>query len=302
MRKLWIFCLSILLLFLLGACSGQKEEAKMSMDHAKSGSEESISMTENAVGDLKAEETKNLTIESSKRMVIYQAEIRLKVKNYEATHSSLEKKASSYGGYIVQSNVFRDDNKQMSGTITLRIPQDYFQAFLDDAEGVAEEVLERNVNGQDVTEEYVDLESRLRSKRVIEERLLEFMKKANKTEDLLKISSDLARVQEEIEQVLGRMKFLENQTSFSTVTIHLYEDNIIVPDIEKDKLNTWEKTKKQFASSTNFLLSAFSGLFVLVVGNLPILLIISVFLLILYFGFKRYKSNEKTEQKNNEKG
>lgn len=302
MRKLWSTFLSGILIFLLAACSGQQENAKMSMDNAQSGSGESISMTENADGNSKAEETKNLTVESIDRMVIYQAEIRLKVKNYEKAQSSLEKKASSYGGYIVQSNVFRDDNKQMSGTITIRIPQGHFQQFLHDAEGTAEEVLERNVNGQDVTEEYVDLESRLRSKRVVEERLLEFMKKANKTEDLLSISSDLGKVQEEIEQVLGRMKYLENQTSFSTVSIHLFEENIIVPDIEKDKLNTWEKTKKQFVTSTNFLLSAFSGLFVLVIGNLPILLLVSVVILILYFGVKRFKSNEKSEQKNSEKG
>ncbi|HYK74091.1 MAG TPA: DUF4349 domain-containing protein [Pseudoneobacillus sp.] len=298
MRNLWRSCLVVIVFFLLAACSGQSENAKMSMDSAKSEAGESVSMTDNSAGSSPVvKEKSNLSVE---RMVIYQAEIRLKVKKYEKAQNNLEAKAKSYGGYIVQSNVYRNDNEQMSGTITIRIPQDHFQQFLLDAEGSAEEVLERNVNGQDVTEEYVDLESRLRSKRVVEERLLEFMKKANKTEDLLKISSDLGKVQEEIEQVLGRMKYLENQTSFSTITINLFEENIIVPDLDKDKLNTWEKTKKQFVTSTNFILSAFSGLFVLLIGNLPILLLLSSILFIFYFGVRRFKKNDSSKQSNND--
>ncbi|MBW9235445.1 DUF4349 domain-containing protein, partial [Leptospira santarosai] len=101
--------------------------------------------------------------------------------------------------------------------------EENFEKFLLEAEGEAAKVLERNVTGQDVTEQYVDLESRVRSKRAVEERLLDFMSKAQKTEDLLKISEDLAQVQEEIEVMVGKMKYLENQTSFSTIEISMYE-------------------------------------------------------------------------------
>ena len=82
--------------------------------------------------------------------------------------------------------------EQVSGSITVRIPQKSFQAFLRDAEGQAAEVLQRRITGTDVTEEYVDLDSRLKSKRVVEERLITFMETAEKTEDLLKISADLS--------------------------------------------------------------------------------------------------------------
>jgi Na+-transporting methylmalonyl-CoA/oxaloacetate decarboxylase gamma subunit len=282
MKRGFIFVLTFLLIFLLAACSGVNSDEKSSMDMANSQSGDSVAISEEAEGSEKSNEgtVENKPIE---RMVIYKADLRMKVKNYEKAQKDLEEKAKKYGGFIIEANAYRDTNKQMSGSITLRVPQERFQEFLQDAEGIAQEVVERNVNGQDVTEEYVDLESRLRSKRVVEERLLEFMKQAQKTEDLLKISNDLAVVQEEIERIVGRMKFLENQSALSTITITLFEENVIVPNLEKDDLNTWERTKKQFVTSANFLLSAFSSLFVFFIGNLPVFLLLTLVIFVVYF-------------------
>ncbi len=162
-----------------------------------------------------------------------------------------------------------------------------FKQFLTDAEGEAAEVLTRNVTGEDVTEQYIDLESRVKSKRTVEERLLVFMGKAEKTEDLLKISSDLSKVQEEIELIVGKMKYLENQTSFSTIEIAMYENRVIVPGVDSKNLDTWEKTKKQLATSTNFIFAASSGLIVLFFGNLPVLLLLLLVGIGIYFIVKR---------------
>jgi hypothetical protein len=89
------------------------------------------------------------------------------------------------------------------------------------------------------------------------------------------------------------MKYLENQTSFSTVNITLYENKIVVPDIEKDKLNTWEKTKKQFMKSTNMLLSFFSGLVVFIFGNMPIIIL---FIILAAAGIVIFK--KRSQQRN----
>jgi hypothetical protein len=288
MMKKWRRYLVCILVFLLAACSSQSEE-KSSMDMANTNEAGRMAISEDSAV---ASEEKSKSDESVNRMVIYKANLRMRVKNFENAQREMEAKSKKYDGFMIGSNSYRDNNEQVSGSITLRIPQQHFQSFLNDAEGVAEEVLERNVNGQDVTEEYVDLESRLKAKRVVEERLLEFMKNAQKTEDLLKISNDLSVVQEEIEQVMGRMKFLENQSALSTITIDLYEENVIVPNLEKDDLNTWEKTKKQFVTSTNFLLGAFSGIFVFFIGNLPVFLLLAVFMVIMFWAIK--KSRHKT--------
>ncbi|MDP1417099.1 DUF4349 domain-containing protein [Peribacillus simplex] len=262
-----MFCLFLLL---AGCSSNEKDDSASESHDEKADSKMDASISGNKVQE-EAAENEGMTDE---RKVIHQAQLELKVKNLEMTQIKIENKVAEYGGYVVESNIYREDEELVEGTITVRVPEAYFQDFLADSEGEASEVVGRNVTGQDVTEQYVDLKARLKSKRAVEERLLAFMKDAEKTEDLLKISSDLAVVQEEIEQLSGQMKYLENQTSYSTVTITLSQDRIVVPGIDNKELNTWERTKKQLATSANLLLKAGSGIIVFIIGNLPILIIL----------------------------
>jgi hypothetical protein len=259
-----------LFLLLVGCSSNEKDDSASESQDEKAESKMDASISGNKVQE-EAAEKEGMTDE---RKVIHQAQLELKVKNLEKAQMKIENKAAEYGGYVVESNVYREDEELVEGTITVRVPEAHFQDFLTDSEGEASEVVGRNVTGQDVTEQYVDLKARLKSKRAVEERLLAFMKDAEKTEDLLKISSDLAVVQEEIEQLTGQMKYLENQASYSTVTITLSQDRIVVPGIDNKELNTWERTKKQLATSANLLLKAGSGIIVFIIGNLPILIIL----------------------------
>lgn len=259
-----------LFLLLAGCSSNEKDDSASESQDEKAESKMDASISGNKVQE-EAAEKEGMTDE---RKVIHQAQLELKVKNLEKAQMKIENKAAEYGGYVVESNVYREDEELVEGTITVRVPEAHFQDFLTDSEGEASEVVGRNVTGQDVTEQYVDLKARLKSKRAVEERLLAFMKDAEKTEDLLKISSDLAVVQEEIEQLTGQMKYLENQASYSTVTITLSQDRIVVPGIDNKELNTWERTKKQLATSANLLLKAGSGIIVFIIGNLPILIIL----------------------------
>lgn len=274
-------------IIILAGCSGgmsDKSESKAARDGDTSESMDNTAKEELALSESESDQNSNTAVKGTdktkmdtvQRMVIFNADMNLRVKNFEKARNALEQKAKGYNGYIVQSSSASYEDGQQSGTMTFRIPQEHFQAFLNDAEGLSVEVYNRQVTGQDVTEEYVDLESRLRSKRAVEARLLEFMKNAQKTEDLLKISSDLANVQEEIEQIAGRKKFLENQTAFSTVTINVEENQVTVPKIDNENLNTWQKIKKQFADNINILLSAASAIIVFLVGNLPILVIVGL--------------------------
>ncbi len=274
-----------------GAKTNQASEAVMDSAKSESGEKDASLYPGKKAKEEKTTGTANL--ETPSKMVIYQADLRLRVKKFEQTVRSLEEKAEKYGGYIAMSNVVKEGREQVSGSMTIRIPQKYFQSFLNDAEDQAAEVLQRNITGQDVSEEYVDLESRLKSKKVVEERLLSFMKGAAKTEDLLKISADLAAVQEEIETIEGKMKYLENQTSFSTININLHENKVVIPDIDKEKLNTWEKTKQQFMNSTNMLLAAFSGLVVFLVGNLPVLTLLFILGFAGLYIYKKRKSRNR---------
>ena len=302
-KQLKIFLVFIIAIMLgLAGCSSNNKsdsakmnvESKAEMDSSKAGGGDQAALFSNEKAkDEKTSDTANIEIQN--QMVIYKADLQLRVKKFAQTVRSLEEKAQKFGGYIAESTVTKEGKEQLSGSLTIRVPQKHFQDFLHEAEGQAAEVLQRNITGQDVTEEYVDLESRLKSKKVVEERLLTFMKSAAKTEDLLKISADLAAVQEEIETIEGKMKFLENQTSLSTVNITLYENKVIVPHIDKDKLNTWEKTKKQFMKSTNMLLAGLSGLVVFIIGNIPLIGVLLIVCFLLLFYYKKRKNRKSQD-------
>lgn len=297
-RKAFFILILSGLLALMAACSSSNssEEAKKDMADSSAGSNEvsvegemEYSSSDEGAVDRDHKSEGNTT----NRMIIHQAQLRVHVKDLGKAQLKIEQKVNEYGGYIVESNVYRESDRLVSGMITVRVPEKHFQRFLADAEEEAAEILERNVTGQDVTEQYVDLESRVKSKRAVEERLLEFMGKAEKTADLLNISSDLAKVQEEIEVIIGQMKYFENQTSFSTIEIFMYEDRVIVPEIDSLDLDTWEKTKKQFVTSTNFLLAAASGVIVFLIGNLPVIAILLLGGVGIYFIIKRKKVDKE---------
>ena len=282
--------LFLAIMLVLSACSASDEmsESKNSYDEDMGDMEstneiateeaETVMSDSSQTGDSddSAEVSTEGAVVETTRMIIHQASLSVNVKELDKAQANIEQKVAHYGGYIVESNVYKEDDQTSSGKMVVRIPEKHFEKFLADAEGQAAKVLERNVTGQDVTEQYVDLQSRVKSKRAVEERLLAFMSKAQKTEDLLKISADLAKVQEEIEVMVGKMKYLENQTSFSTVELLMYENKVVVPEIESKELNTWEKTKKQLATSTNSLLATGSALIVFFIGNLPVLFILAL--------------------------
>lgn len=298
MKKRCLFSLlAACMIIFLGACSsGSSEESKSTnemakMDSAAGSNEIAVNQEDMSTTEDKAVDQPEQVMDE--RMIIHRANLEVRVKSLEKAQQNIEKKVKEYGGYIVESNEYRDESEQKSGHITVRIPEKHFQAFLKNAEETAAEVLGRNVSGQDVTEEYVDLESRLKSKRAVEERLLDFMKEAKKTEDLLKISNDLGKVQEEIEVLVGKMKYLENQTAFSTVDIFMNESKVVVPGVGDSDLDTWEKTKRQLAVSLNFLLAAASGWVVFFVGNLPIILLLGLIGVGIYYLVRRKRKNPK---------
>lgn len=307
MKKVQFLALTLLLAFFVTACSsGDQAKNSQSSEMADVSTEEfdtanksgPIANTENA--DLEQESQEDNTtasdvdIDAIDRKIIYTANLRIEVKSFQKSLQDIQTQIAERDGYIVESNMYGESGDGMkSGFITARIPQERFREFIQVVEKGSSNVLESSISGQDVTEEYVDLESRLKSKRAVEERLLTFMDRAEKTEDLLKISEDLAKVQGEIEELLGRMKYIENKTDLATVTIQLEENNVTISGMNKDELNTWDRTKQQFLKSINWLLSAFSGLIVFFIGSLPVLILLGFIGLIVFFVIRKIRRNRK---------
>ena len=92
-------------------------------------------------------------------------------------------------------------------------------------EGLAEKVDAKNINTQDVTEEFIDVEARLKTKKELEARYLELLKQAKTVADIVSIEGQIANVRAEIESMEGRLKYLNNQVSFSTLSVSYYQES-----------------------------------------------------------------------------
>ncbi|MEF2293985.1 DUF4349 domain-containing protein [Virgibacillus dokdonensis] len=299
-----LFLLLCFFLILLTSCDERSDSSDQSNSVSSNQDDKTTIQTEDSremadsgkeQTEQKAEETevpKADTYDVDQRKVIYTADTRIEVKDLQKKIATLESLIIDYNGYIVESSRSNDtEEKNSTGFITARVPQTNFKTFMDEVESGEGKLLSSNISGQDVTEEYVDLESRLQSKKVVEKRLLAYMEQAEKTEDLLAISEDLAEVQEEIEQITGRMNYLQNKADLATVHIEIKENNV---SLEDGDLNTWEATKQQFIKSINFLLKVISNVFVFIAGNMPVLILIGVLgWLGWIFITKRIKQNHK---------
>lgn len=253
--------------------SGQVEKNEFS-PLSREGSTESESGKGTAASDVKkALNKEGATVAQEERKVIYEAELKIKVQNLKQAQQAMEAAARKEGGYLVESSQSRA-NKEKKGNYVFRIPQESFQDYLKQVEKTAQEMESRNITGKDVTEEYVDLESRLKAKKAVEKRLLEMMKGAKTTEDLLKVSEQLAQVQEEIEQLQGRLKYLENQTVYSTVRIQAYQ--AITLEEPEGKPGLGEQITLAFVRSVGWVRDLFQGFLIFGAALLPPVAVVAV--------------------------
>ena len=134
--------------------------------------------------------------------------------------------AESHGGFVVTSEFKRNEAKDQSSpnqtvTVIVRVPSAQFLATMEQIRSVGSRIVQERLTGQDVSEEYLDLEARIRTKKALEAQFLEIMKQARKVSDALEVQSQLADVRTEIERFEGRRRFLENQSALSTITATL---------------------------------------------------------------------------------
>lgn len=297
MKKNSVLLLLVIILFING-CSSSSEKTKDASSNNKSSltdmkddsnEAESIENTINTTG------SNTVTKDEQARMVIYRAEVYVEVKNVDVFNKNILQQLSADKGYIVKKSFTEvDENDSKEGNIELRIPQAMFHSFLDNIARMKDvRVTSQHVEGEDVTEEYVDIASRLKAKQAVEIRLYEFMNKATKTNDLLQISKDLGAVQADIESMKGRMEFLSKQSAMSYINIMVSDKSIKIPNINEESLNTWGKIKHEFMESIQVLLAFSSSLLVFFVGNSLLLIVIALVGWGLWFLIKRYVKKHK---------
>ncbi len=142
-------------------------------------------------------------------MLIYTAEIAMAVFEVNVQLGKVEQIARDLGGFMA---------KRADRSITIRVPASKFDEAVRRVEGVGD-VIARNVTAQDITEEFHDLELRLKNARATQARLLELLAKASKVDEAVLVERELDRVSSEVERIEGRIKLLRDRAAFSTITV-----------------------------------------------------------------------------------
>jgi len=161
------------------------------------------------------------------RLIIKNAQINLLVVDTDIAIDRTTQVVGDLGGYIISSRAWYQpvgEKNYKYATITIGVPVDRFEDGLRRLRELAIRVLDENATGEDVTDEYVDLESRLRNLEATRDRIREFLKQANTVDEALRVNQQLSEVEDQIEQVKGRMNYLFDRAAFSTITIQIEPD------------------------------------------------------------------------------
>lgn len=231
------------------------------------------------------------SLETQERLIIREGNMEIVVEDTEASLADISHLAERSGGWVVSTNLY-DGGQAKSGSVTIRVPVDQFDATMAAIRDMANEVRNESTSSDDVTEEYVDLDARVANLEATADRVRNFLDAAKNVEEALAVNQELSRLEGDIESLKARMKYLSESADFSLLDIYLTPDELAQP-IEIGGWHPEGVARDAFET----LLGALQGLVnILIWGGifcLPILIIVGVplFFLVRYY-IRRRKRNE----------
>ncbi|HZG88269.1 DUF4349 domain-containing protein [Paenibacillus sp.] len=207
-------------------------------------------------------------VQGAARMLIYNANVTMEVQSYAEAYTAVQNLIHLSGGYIVRYSE-QSVEAEKSGSFTIKVPAHDFSGFMDRLEQIPNTDLNRSMNAQDVTEEFVDLEARLKAKQLVESKYLQYMEQASRAEDLIRFTNELAVIQEDIERMKGRMRYLQQNVDYSTVELRIYEPRAGAAALNGDT-GLGERMEAAIRNSLNALTTVAEGVLIVVAGAIPI--------------------------------
>jgi hypothetical protein len=158
------------------------------------------------------------------RKLIRTGHLTLEVNDIQTIRNQMEKICGEFDAYI-SSDTQSHYQHRLECTQVVRIPSVHFDEFVNKVEALGVAIKDRTFETSDVTEEFIDTEARIKTKKELEQRYREILKQATQVSDMLSIEAQLNHVRSDIEAMEGRIKYLKNQVAYSTLTVSYYEPN-----------------------------------------------------------------------------
>lgn len=198
--------LGLLILLTIFGCARNPDSANMEM-----ADEEKAAPT-----------TEQKTIETVERKLIKEGRVEFETDNLNTTRKAIFEAVQKYNGYVSSDQEFKSPGRK-SNTVVIRVPADNFDNLLNDATQGVEKYESKEINVKDVTEEFLDIQARLKTKKELEQRYIDLLKQAKNVTEILEIENQIGQLRSEIESIEGRLKYLHDNVSFSTLTMTFYE-------------------------------------------------------------------------------
>ncbi len=299
MNKKILLAISLFAL-LLGACAAPLRSAGSSPDMATS--EEGVFAEAPVEGPQAFDETTANSFQNAERIVIKNAMLEIVVNAPDESMQSISDMAEAMGGFVVSANLYHsrtsDGQEIPRASITIRVPAERLDEALARIESESDRApLNKNINSQDVTSDYTDLQSRLGNLEAAEAQLVEIMESANRTEDVLNVFDELTRIREQIEVIKGQIQYLENSAKLSAISVELIPNEVVQPI----SIGGWEPVGV-IKDAIQTLITALQGLvdigiwLVLVVLPLALIIGLPIFLFIRWLRNRRRRlESQKSE-------
>lgn len=233
---------------------------------------------------------------SKDKKIIKNGNLELTVDRVSDAQEKISEISKKNGGDIFSSNINQTKANIKSGFVVIRIPVANFEKAFEELKKIATLVVSESTSGQDVTQEYQDLETQIKNKQAEEQSYVRILDQAQKIEDILSVTRQLSRVRGEIERLQGQIKYLASQTDMSTISMHITEDqDVTIADswrplqVAKDAINSLVKSSQGFINL----------LIVLIITVIPIAILYLLVIFVLFLiGRKIYqKARKKKEEK-----
>lgn len=264
------FISSLLLFLLLLGCGPGEAPIPSELSNAeRPGSMEySEQDTNTKLGSAGAEGVLSPTSETSfsNRKVIYKGTLELLVNDFDDSYNKLHQAVNSAQGYIANQETAHQDGRTPHGNWTVRIPVAQFQEFVNQLDGLGS-VLRQNIDAEEVTDEYVDLQARITNEKRLEERVQKLYERTpDKIGDIISVEKELARVRQNIERMEGRLRLLNDQTTLATLEISMRQrQKEVAPEIATYST----RLSEAWSGMTSETLTWFQDLSIGLIQNLP---------------------------------
>lgn len=273
----YIFLGFLLVMALLGCEGDAASESAIETDNAMYSSASEVGevseMSMNRAGNASGvEESKKA--ETVERKLIKEGDIEFETEDISKTRSKIIRAVETFDAYISSDKEFKTYEKN-SNTIVIRVPAENFDKLLSDATEGVEQFDKKNIQVRDVTEEFVDVQARLKTEKELEKRYIKLLDKAKDIPEILEVEKKIGETRADIESMEGRLKYLQDRVSYSTLTLAFYKT---IPNPEKGP-STGDRFGDGFSQGWDNLVSFFIGLtyfwpFILI--GIAILLIVKI--------------------------